>query len=198
VLAGSQSTIIVTVVDSKALPERSTQRLVLRVPVQGDLTRLFDLYADPQVWNPDPLSRHEDPAQTERMFGSWRAAWNRDGLGMWTAWDGEEFVGIGGCFVRYGVAWNLGFRLRPPCWGRGYAQEISAAAILAARQRRAELPITAYLLEGNDRSSRAIERTGLSRVWRGPDAGNPDATAIRLLYSDQPLPPAVLRTLTEH
>ena len=42
-----------------------------------------------------------------------------------------------------------------------------------------------------------VERTGLSRVWRGPDAGNPDVTAIRLLYTDQPLSPGILRTLTE-
>jgi RimJ/RimL family protein N-acetyltransferase len=189
---------MISVGDPEALRAGPAERLVLRVPEQADLERLFGLYSDPHVWGPDPLTRHEDPMQTKRMIGNWRTAWDRDGLGMWTAWDGDEFVGIGGCFIRYGVAWNLGFRLRPPCWGRGYAQEISTAAIVAARQRRVELPITAYLLEGNDRSRRAVERTGLSRIWRGPDAGNPDATAIRLLYSDQPLPPTVLRALTEH
>ncbi|MFB9363963.1 GNAT family N-acetyltransferase [Actinoplanes nipponensis] len=184
-------------IDPEAPPVGSTERLLLRVPVPADLERLFGLYSDPQVWAPDPLSRHEDPAQTRRMIGAWRAAWERDGLGMWTAWNGDEFVGIGGCFVRYGVAWNLGFRLRPACWRRGYAQELSAAASAAARRRRPELAVTAYLLEGNDRSLRAVERTGLSRVWRGPDAGNPDAGAVRLLYSDQPLDPAVLTALTE-
>lgn len=168
------------------------------MPVQADLERLFDLYSDPHVWAADPLTRHHDPAQTQRMIGNWQAAWHRDGLGIWTAWDGDEFVGIGGCFLRNRVAWNLGFRLRPPYWGRGYAQEISTTAILAAHQQRVQLPITAYLLEGNDRSIRAVERTGLRRIWRGPDAGNPDATAIRLLYSDQPLPPTVLSALTEH
>jgi RimJ/RimL family protein N-acetyltransferase len=195
---GPLSAIIVSMVDPEALRVSPAERLVLRMPVHADLERLFRLYSDPQVWEPDPLTRHEDPAQTERMILRWRAAWDRDGLGIWTAWDGGEFVGIGGCFVRYDVAWNLGFRLSPPCWGRGYAQEISTAAIVAARRRRGEIPITAYLLEGNDRSLRAVERTGLSRVWRGPDAGNPDANAIRLLYSDQPLPPTILRALTEH
>jgi RimJ/RimL family protein N-acetyltransferase len=197
VLPGPLTPIMVSVSEPAAFRASPAERLALRVPEPADLERLFDLYSDPQVWGPDPLSQHEDPAQTERMIGNWRTAWDRDGLGIWTAWDGDEFVGIGGCFVRYGVAWNLGFRLRPGCWGRGYAQEISTAAIFAARQRRAELPITAYLVEGNDRSLRAVERTGLHRVWRGPDAGNPDATAIRLLYSDQPLAPTVLTALTE-
>ncbi|SNT37366.1 Protein N-acetyltransferase, RimJ/RimL family [Asanoa hainanensis] len=175
----------------------STERLVLRLPAPADLDRLFDLYSDERVWGPDPLSRHEDPARTAEMIESWRAAWDRDGLGIWTAWSGDEFVGIGGCFVRYEVAWNLGFRLRPAWWGRGYAQEISAAGLAAARRRRAELPVTAYLLEGNDRSARSVERLGLTRVWRGPDAGNPDPAAIRLLYSDRPLPPDVRIALTE-
>lgn len=194
---GPLSPMMVCVADPEALRRSPAERLVLRVPEQADLARLFDLYSDPQVWGPDPRSRHEDPAQTERMIGNWRTAWDRDGLGIWTAWHGDEFVGTGGCFVRCSVAWNLGFRLRPRFWGHGYAQEISTTAIWAARQRRVDLPITAYLLEGNDRSHRAVERTGLRRIWRGPDAGNPDPTAMRLLYSDQPLPPTVLRALTE-
>ena len=77
-------------------------------------------------------------------------------------------------------------------WGQGYAQEISTKAMRAARQLRPELPITAYCLEGNDRSQRATERTGLTRSWRGHDAGNPDQSAIRLLYADRPLSDAVV------
>ncbi|WP_416906375.1 GNAT family N-acetyltransferase [Micromonospora echinospora] len=161
-------------------------------PHPGDLRNLFALYADPQVWGPDPLSRHHDTGQTAGMIENWRAAWHRDGVGIWTAWRTERdaddtFVGIGGCFVRYGVAWNLGFRLLPRFWGRGYAQEINAAAVTTARRLRPELPLTAYLVEGNDRSRRTVERAGLELIWRGPDAGNPDPSAVRLLYSDRPL-----------
>ncbi|BCL17305.1 GNAT family N-acetyltransferase [Micromonospora sagamiensis] len=179
----------------------TTGRLILREPTPADLPALFALYADPLVWGPDPLSRHHDTGQTARMIENWRAAWHRDGLGIWTAWraepDGDAFVGIGGCFVRYGVAWNLGFRLLPRFWGRGHAQEISAAAITAAHRLRPDLPLTAYVLEGNDRSRRAVERVGLELVWRGPDAGNPDASAVRLLYSDRPLSSELAHTLTE-
>jgi RimJ/RimL family protein N-acetyltransferase len=179
-----------------------TDRLILRIPTRADVADLFALYADPRVWGPDPQTRHDSVDQTARMVENWRAAWHRDGLGIWTAWcaepDADEaFVGIGGCFVRYGVAWNLGFRLRPRFWGRGYAQEISAAATAAACRSRPELPVTAYLVEGNDRSRRAVERVGLELVWRGVDAGNPDPEAVRLLYSDRRLSPEALRALTE-
>ncbi|MFC4017876.1 GNAT family N-acetyltransferase [Micromonospora sp. GCM10011542] len=176
----------------------ATDRLVLREPNREDLPELFELYADPRVWGPDPLTRHDSIGQTNRMVDNWRAAWRRDGLGMWTAYSADStFVGIGGCFIRYGVAWNLGFRLRPQFWGQGYAQEISAAATTAARSLRADLPMTAHVLEGNERSRRAVERTGLRLTWRGADAGNPDASAIRLLYSDRQLSEETVNALTE-
>nr|MDT0662542.1 GNAT family N-acetyltransferase [Micromonospora sp. DSM 115978] len=183
----------------------TTARLALRMPEQSDLRDLYALYAEPRVWASDPISRHDSVDQTARMIGNWRAAWARDGLGMWTAWSATDpdqgttatFVGIGGCFLRHQVAWNLGFRLSPRFWGFGYAQEISRAAVAAARARRPDLPLTAYLLEGNARSRRTLERLGLHQVWRGQDAGNPDSTAIRLLYSDQPLPAGTIEALTE-
>jgi RimJ/RimL family protein N-acetyltransferase len=176
--------------------EVATERLLLRVPAAEDLESIFGMYSDPQVWAADPLSRQEDRAQTGQMIANWLSAWERDGLGLWTAWAGEDFAGIGGCFARYEVAWNLGFRLRPSFWGRGFAREIGGAGIRAARNRRPDLPVTAYLLEGNDRSRRTVEGLGLHRVWRGPDAGNPDPTAVRLLHSDRPLSPSVVSTLT--
>ncbi|MEV4621505.1 GNAT family N-acetyltransferase [Asanoa sp. NPDC049573] len=174
----------------------TTARLTLREPRSEDLPDLFALYSDPQVWAPDPVSRQDTIAQTETMLANWRAAWARDGLGIWACHlaDGT-FVGIGGCFVRYGVAWNLAFRLVPRFWGQGFAQEISRAALAAARELRADLPVTAYLVESNDRSRRSIERLGLELVWRGPDAGNPDTSAVRLLFSDRPLSAASTRAL---
>ncbi|WP_189044479.1 GNAT family N-acetyltransferase [Micromonospora sonchi] len=175
-----------------------TERLMLRKPDRRDLPRLFALYTDPQAWRPDPVSRHHTIEQTERMLDNWCTAWHRDGLGMWVAHHPDgTFVGIGGCFVRYDVAWNLGFRIVPRFWGRGYAQEISAAATSAAGRLRADLPVTAYVLESNERSRRTVERIGLGLVWRGADAGNPDASAVRLLYSDRPLPEETVRALTE-
>jgi RimJ/RimL family protein N-acetyltransferase len=178
----------------------ATARLLLGVPDVRHLHDLFSLYADPAVWADDPLSRHTELAQTAQMIDRWRAAWERDGLGIWVALSREPatagaFVGVGGCFVRSGVAWNLGYRLRPGYWRRGLAQEVIAEAVRAAATIRAELSVTAYLLEGNDRSRRATERAGLRLVWRGPDAGNPDREAVRLLYADRELPASVLHEL---
>jgi RimJ/RimL family protein N-acetyltransferase len=180
----------------------ATDRLTLALPQRGDLAELHELYADPQVWRDDPVSRHFSRDQTQSMIDRWQAGWLHNGLGMWVARGTEpatrgQLVGIGGCFIRHGVAWNLGFRLSPIFWGQGYAQEIIRVAVGAAREARADLPMTAYLLEGNTRSQRTTERAGLRPVWRGPDAGNPDPQAVRLLYADQDLSPALIKALTD-
>jgi RimJ/RimL family protein N-acetyltransferase len=180
----------------------ATARLALRVPAAGDVAELHELYADPRVWRDDPVTRHRTVDDTRRMLARWLDGWQRNGFGFWVARgtlprSAGRLVGIGGCSLRYGRAWNLGYRLSPPYWGQGYAQEIIAAAVATARRLRPGLPVTAYLLEGNTRSQRTTERAGLRLVWRGPDAGNPDPGAVRLLYADRDLPPDLVDRLTE-
>jgi len=177
-----------------------TERLALHVPDHQHVEDLFDMYSDPRVWGSDPMTRHVHVDQTALMVERWRGFWERYGTGMWVATSSQpgdmgQLVGIGGCSVRHDVAWNLGFRLRPHYWGLGLAQEIIRAAVTVALQRNPYLPITAYLLEGNERSRRTTELAGLRLAWRGPDAGNPDPTAIRLLYADRSLPPSVITQL---
>ena len=84
-------------------------------------------------------------------------------------------VGTGGCALRVGTSWwNLYYRLTPAAWGHGLAAELVTAALDAARAVDPSRPVVAYLLEHNVESRVRAERAGLSLVWRGPDAGNPD------------------------
>jgi RimJ/RimL family protein N-acetyltransferase len=178
-----------------------TERLALSVPATADVPDLHELYTHPRVWRDDPVSRHFSGDQTERMVERWQAAWERVGFGFWVARSTlpnstGQLVGIGGCSLRYGLAWNLGYRLFPQFWRQGYAQEIIAEAFDTANHLHPELPMTAYLVERNVRSRRAAERAGLHQVWRGPDAGNPDPDAVRLLFADRTLPAKVVERLT--
>ena len=133
--------------------------------------------------------------------------WARDGLGYWTARLREDLpdaglaagsvVGTGGCAVRVGDTWwNLYYRLTPSAWGLGLAAELVTAAIDAAHAVDPARPVIAYLLEHNAQSRGRAERAGLSLVWRGPDAGNPDPDAVRLVYADRPLGDDVLDRVT--
>ncbi|WP_432510697.1 GNAT family N-acetyltransferase [Kineococcus sp. SYSU DK001] len=174
-----------------------TERLVLTRPVPADLDDVFALYSDPAVWEHLPSGRHTDPATTRRLLDHVEEGWRLMGLGSWVVRDHDgDLVGTGGCDLRLGLAWNLGYRLARDRWGRGLAQEVVRAALDAAARVRPDVAVTAYLLEHNTRSRAAAERAGLDLVWRGPDAGNPDPAAVRLLYADRPLSAIAVRELT--
>jgi len=166
-----------------------TKRLLLSRPDGGDLAGLHTICGDPRVWTHFPSLRHTTCGQTRGMLESFMAKWGADGLGPWVVrLPGDPAVmGHGGCSVKGGVFWNLGYRLSPDVQGRGFATELSLEAIAQAKQRRPELPVVAYLLEHNAASSRVAGKAGLDLVHRGPDAGNPDPHAVRLVYADRPL-----------
>lgn len=55
---------------------------------------------------------------------------------------------------------------------------------------------TAVVAQRNFRSHRAVERTGLSRVWEGSDSHDVDPAARIALYADRPLSDAQIDWLT--
>lgn len=186
------------------MPDHSpttTDRLLLTAPTDQDLGELHALHSDPAVWTHLPSGRYTELAQTQGLVARYRAGWRRYGLDTWVvrlraAPDPRPLIGMGGCSLRDELAWNLYYRLTPTAWGHGYAQELVAAARAAAAQVRPDLPVVAYLLEHNTGSKRAAERAGLELVWRGPDAGNPDPGAVRLIYADRPVGEETLARFT--
>ncbi|MFD1718008.1 GNAT family N-acetyltransferase [Georgenia deserti] len=174
---------------------RRTERLVLTAAEETDLDELYALHSDPRVWEHLPSGRHTTTARTARDLAEYREDWAA-GLGYWVARlpDGT-FVGIGGVRLRPAGVLNLYYRLVPEQQRRGYALEIARAAMDAAAEVRPEAPVTAFLLEHNTASRAVAERLGLTQVFRGHDAGNPDPRAVRLVYADRPLTEAQLNAL---
>jgi RimJ/RimL family protein N-acetyltransferase len=186
-----------------------TDRLRLDAVVPEDLGEHYALMSDPRVWEHLPSGRHTSPERTAEAIEHSVGHWERDGLGYWTArllvdlagtpLRAGAVVGTGGCALRVGTSWwNLYYRLTPTAWGHGLAAELVTAGIDAARTVQADRPVIAYLLEHNVQSCVRAERAGLSLAWRGPDAGNPDPSAVRLVYADRPLPDALLARITAH
>ena len=184
-----------------------TPRLQLDAVVQSDLDDHFLLHSDPGSWAHLPSGRHIDPAKTADAIRQTVGHWERDGLGYWTARLREDLpeagltagtmVGTGGCAVRVGTTWwNLYYRLTPRAWGLGLAAEMVTASLDAAHSVDPDRPVIAYLVEHNVQSRGRAERSGLTLMWRGPDAGNPDPDAVRLVYADRPLSADVLDQVT--
>ena len=184
-----------------------TPRLRLDAVVADDLDEHHALLSDPGVWRHLPSGVHTDREQTAAGISKAQEHWTRVGLGYWTArlranlpgtsLTAGAVVGIGGCAVRAGTSWwNLYYRFTPAAWGRGLAAELVTAALDAARSVDPGLPVIAYLLEHNAESKGRAERSGLSLVWRGPDAHNPDPDAVRLVYADRTVDDELLARVT--
>ncbi len=163
--------------------------LRLERPTPGDAAALHTIYSDPRVWTHLPSGRHAELRQTEEMVCAWIEGWECDGLSAWMVRDAGtgELLGHIGCSVKHGAFWNLGYRLAHEAHGRGIATRASRHAVDQAQRVRPELPVVAYLLEHNLASARVAQKVGLSLQHRGPDAGNPDPSAVRLVYADRPL-----------
>lgn len=168
-----------------------TARLLLDLPTAADGPELFRLHADPAVWTHFPSGVHTDPASGPAMVAASRRQFAEDGLGYWSVREAASgnagpVVGRGGCAVPADAPWwNLYYRLSPAVQGRGYAREVGAAALEAAHAVEPGRPVMAFLLEHNLASRRTAEAIGLHLVWRGPDLGNPDPEAIRLVFLDR-------------
>ncbi|MGN7860697.1 GNAT family N-acetyltransferase [Microbacterium sp. 22303] len=184
-------------------PETTTDRLLLRRPVPGDLASVFAIHADPRVWTHFPSLRPTDPDQIQTMMARWGRSWEGAGLGTWTVLlrGTGEMIGNGGCMLltaegddpAAGV-WNLGYRLSAEHHGHGYATELAQAARAAAAEVAPERPVIAYLVEHNRASAAVAEKAGLTLVHRAPDVGNPDPAVMRLVYADRELTSAQLAT----
>jgi RimJ/RimL family protein N-acetyltransferase len=181
---------------------RLTGRLALDAVTADDLDEHFAILSDPGVWRHLPANRHTSRERTAEGIALQVECWERAGLGVWTARLRADLpadrvptgltpgavVGMGGCAVRAGTDWwNLYYRLVPVAWGHGLAGELVDAATRAAAEVAPDRPVVAYLLEHNLESRRRAERSGLTLVWRGPDAGNPDPSAVRRVYADRPV-----------
>ena len=171
-----------------------TARLRLSRPTRADLDAVHAINADPRVWTHFPSLRHTDIAMTVAMMERWERSWKEAGLGSSVVRlrSTGEVIGNGGCTLLRGEVWNVGYRIAADHHGHGYATEIAGAAVEHARVIDPDLPIIAFLVEHNRASARVAEKLGLRLMHRGPDAGNPDPSVMRLVYADRELTPEQL------
>ncbi|AUY49632.1 GNAT family N-acetyltransferase [Streptomyces sp. CB01881] len=152
----------------------ATERLVLRRFTSADADRLVELDGDPEVMRyltggrATPREVVEDTvlplylAHYERYGDlSWWAAEERDG-GAFLGWfefrptDPQDPTG------RSEV--ELGYRLRRPAWGHGYATEGARALVRHGFTELGVRRVVAYTMAVNSGSRRVMEKSGLRYV----------------------------------
>jgi RimJ/RimL family protein N-acetyltransferase len=164
----------------------STDRLLLRRPSLSDRESIYAIHADPMTnqFNPHGPATL---ASSEVMLGEWIAHWENHGYGYWAICAKEapdRIIGFGG-IARQNVvdqlALNLYFRFAPDAWGKGFATEMAASALLLAFTVLGESEVLAKVRSNNLPSRRVLERLGMSIVREVQDVPNAAPSLIYLL-----------------
>jgi len=144
-------------------------------------------YAGLRVLNADPAvqryiaGRPETPDETAAMIERVQGRWQQFGHSWWSfiEQDSGELVGAG-CIQHLGHdpanEHEIGWRLRPDRWGRGYASE-AARRMAAFAFDELEAPVLAAIRHpDNAESARIMERLGMR--YRGMESWHGQSVAV--------------------
>jgi RimJ/RimL family protein N-acetyltransferase len=152
------------------LPIR-TPRLLLRRWRDEDRAPFAAMNADARVVEhlPGPMTREASDALVDRIEGNFESR-GFDVFAVEVAATGE-FAGFVGLTVpRFQAAFTpcveIGWRLAPAHWGRGYATEAARASLAFGFERLGLAEIVSFTVPANVRSRRVMERIGMTHDSR--------------------------------
>jgi RimJ/RimL family protein N-acetyltransferase len=145
-----------------------TDRLRLRGWRDSDRDVFAALNANPDVSRDlgGPLARAESDAKLDRYMSTFE----HDGFCRWLVEDhDEQFMGYAGVMPSrpghpLGTHFDIGWRLIPAAWGRGYATEAAKASLQDAFERVRLKQVLAYTAADNARSQAVIKRLNMQRA----------------------------------
>lgn len=156
-----------------------TERLLLRRFTEADAEALLRMESDPDVLRHigrKPLADAE--AYRRHIRASLLPSYDRpEGCGVWAIIEKMSREFVGGCSLRPAMNYRfaaemaygpdeaeLGYGLRKPSWGRGYATELAVALIQRAFTELGAACVVACVMVGNVASIRVVEKAGLRRA----------------------------------
>ena len=156
-----------------------TPRLIIRQFTEDDAGRLFRLNSDPEVMR--YLGRPPSfEVLRDQIIPFHLGVYERfDRLGTWAAERAGSGEFLGWFHFRPGpdgdiTNIDLGYRLRRPAWGRGYATEGSLALIDMGFTSLGVRRVFGHTMTDNAASRRVLGKCGLTLVrttaYEGPDA----------------------------
>jgi RimJ/RimL family protein N-acetyltransferase len=153
------------------MPLIETERLILRELQPEDREGMFLLDSDPQVHR--YLMNHtlKNRSEAALVIESILAQYEANGIGRWAVIEkgSGDFVGWSGLrledepmngLTRY---FDIGYRLRPTFWGKGYARESATAALRYGFEEFGLTDVYAAAQIGNVASTRVLEKIGMIR-----------------------------------
>jgi RimJ/RimL family protein N-acetyltransferase len=146
-----------------------TDRLHLTAVAMADLKDFHALHSNPALYQHAPDARHPDIAYSQSVLEGFEQDWMSVGLGYWTIrpTGSSKYLGTGG--VRRGSyrgclvdTWNVYYCLAPDARGRGYAQEVIAAAAGCVKQIEPGAVLQALMRPWNVASEAVAKKLGMT------------------------------------
>lgn len=148
-----------------------SQRLYYREFVPSDDVLMFALDSNPEVHRYLGNNPVMDISQVQEYLASVINQYKTNGIGRMAAFlkDTDEFIGWGGLKLEHNVNgheqfYDIGYRLLPQFWGKGYATESSLFFIQHAFNNLDIDVINATAMVGNTASRNALVKSGLTEI----------------------------------
>jgi len=168
-----------------------TERLSLRRFTEDDRSIMAAINSDPKVMEcfPAPMTRYQSEAMMDRIAEHWQT--NGFGLFALEIRDTGQLIGFTGLSrppyeTPASPCVEVGWRLTPKAWGKGYATEAATACLHWGFGELNLDEIVSFTFAGNIRSRRVMERLRM-RHHETDDFDHPklpaDSTLLRhVLY----------------
>ena len=145
----------------------STPRLILRPWREEDLEPFARLNADERATQ--YLLHRLNRAQSDALVARISAHFEREGFGLWAveAPGVAPFIGavglvIPGFSAAFTPCVEIGWRLAPDFWGRGFASEAARSALAFGFETAGLAEIVSLTVPANTRSQAVMQRLGMT------------------------------------
>ncbi|HJT43992.1 MAG TPA: GNAT family N-acetyltransferase [Rhizomicrobium sp.] len=142
----------------------TTERLTIRPQALADAPALFAILSDAEAmrfWNRSRMTRL---AVVEDLMREQQAAMDSGLCRYWTlVRDGEGIGSVDLSLIEGGSA-ELGFLLRPDCWGMGLATEAVGAVVAHGFGPMGLTHVAAATQTGNRAAARVLEKNGFVHI----------------------------------
>ena len=147
----------------------STDRILLRPWKDSDYEPFYEMSSASQVY--EFLPPFPDKTSCDAFVDTWREDFSRRGWGFWALEHRESgaFIGTSGMHEpgpEFGVGRacvEIGWRLAPAFWGKGFASEAARAVMRFAFHELRLDELVSFTAVGNKRSCAVMERLGMER-----------------------------------
>ena len=140
-----------------------TDRLTLRKPCSADVDDLFEFLGDDEAM----AYTHRDATWRDCRKRVLVHEWFRrkDGAAPWVVVNRTDgrVIGWGGLYqdpFERGWGYEVGYYFHPDAWGRGFASELVARALVEADERLKLVEVWAMAHPSNPASKRVLEKAG--------------------------------------